>query len=181
MSARLATPKDARAAGDPQSLPINDSMHDRFKNAMAGYPAGVVVATTLDVQGDPQGFTATSFSSLSLDPPTVLVCLARSARCHPHFVKASHFVINILGAADAVLALQFANSKADKWRGVDTWRTGQGVPVLAAAAAHIECVAQPPVDSGDHTILIGRVIDVQTDARREALVHYRRTFGRVLI
>lgn len=156
-----------------------DHLKNAFKAVMSHYPSGVVVVTTVDAKGGRHGFTATSFSSLSMDPPSVFVCLANTAGCYDAFVTAHHFAINLLGADDEGLARQFASRGIDKFADVDISLNAHEVPLLRSAAGHIECQAKQPVISGDHTILIGTVLAAGIPREREALVHYRRQFGHV--
>lgn len=86
-----------------------------FKQAMASFPSGVTIVTTVDGDGKWWGFTATSFCSVSMDPPLVLVCLARGAECHPVFEAAEHFVIHVIHSEHTDLALRFATRGADKF------------------------------------------------------------------
>ncbi len=156
-----------------------EDLKQHFKATMAHYPSGVVIITTRDAEGVAHGFTATSFSSLSMDPPSILVCLASSAFCYDAFIRARHFVVNFVDARHDELALQFSRRGADKFGGVATRMTGNDVPVLDDAVAFIECEAADHLVSGDHTILVGNVLAAQAAADRDVLVHYRRQFGRV--
>jgi len=154
-------------------------LQTRFKATMAHYPAGVVIVTTRDAQGAPQGFTATSFSSLSMDPPSVLVCLANSAFCYDAFVNARHFAINFVGAGHDDLAMRFARRGEDKFGGLPMLTSDSGVPVLRDAAAYIECESNQHLVSGDHAILIGNVANAHVDPAHDVLVYCQRRFGSV--
>ena len=156
-----------------------EDVRQQFRSAMAHYPSGVVIVTTIDSAGSPQGFTATSFSSLSMEPPSVLVCLANSAFCYEAFVTSRHFAINFVDAGQDALALRFASRGADKFGGVAMRRTASGAPVLEAAAAYLECESDGHFLSGDHAILIGNVLAAGVESERDVLVHYQRRFGRV--
>jgi flavin reductase ActVB len=159
---------------------MTNDLKERFKATMSQYPAGVVIVTTAGAAGL-QGFTATSFSSLSLDPPSVLVCLARSALCYEAFVQSSHFVVNLIDAADADLATVFARRGADKFGSAPYRLTEHGVPVLEDCAAFVECRTSSHFVVGDHAVLVGTVAHTEARQDREVLVHYRRQFGRVTL
>ncbi|HZU62066.1 MAG TPA: flavin reductase family protein [Novosphingobium sp.] len=156
-----------------------EELQARFRATMAHYPAGVVIVTTRDGHGRLQGFTATSFSSLSLAPPSILVCLAHAAFCYEAFVTSRHFAINFVGAGHDGLALRFARRGEDKFAGVPVRLTEQGVPLLCEAAATLECATDSHVVSGDHAILVGNVLDAAIAEGSDVLVHYQRRFGHV--
>ncbi|AEV86963.1 flavin reductase [Actinoplanes sp. SE50] len=146
-----------------------------FREAMASFPSGVTIVTTTDQDGHWCGFTATSFCSLSMDPPLVLVCLARTARCHPGFRTARSWVIHTLTPGQAGLAMRFADRTADKFGGGEFVANAQGHPVLPGACAIVECDAYSQHEAGDHTILIGRVTAARVQAAEPA-VYFRRGF-----
>src|SRR3546814_4469031 len=88
---------------------------ESFKDAMAALPSGVTIVTTCDDAWRPWGFTASAITSLSMDPPLVLICLAKSARCHPAFMALDRWNIHILGEEHTELAYRFASRDADKF------------------------------------------------------------------
>ena len=155
--------------------PVVDAVD--FRNAMARFASGVTVVTPRDADGRPHGFTASAFSSLSLDPPLVLVCLEKQAQSYPAFMAATHMAISILAADQADLAWHFARKQADKFAGVATVPGAvTGLPLLPGAVVHLECRITGRLDGGDHTILV-EVLRAET-AEREPLLHYNRQFGR---
>ncbi len=124
------------------------------------------------------GFTASAFCSLSLDPPLVLVCLQKSADCHPAFMIASDFTVSILASDQAEIALRFATKSIDKLRGTPLGaRSESRVPHIRGAAAWLECRMHSRADGGDHTILIGEVVAAGS-SDSEPLLHFNRVFGR---
>lgn len=149
-----------------------------FRNAMARFASGVTVVTTVDAAGQPAGFTASAFSSLSLDPPLILVCLEKRADSYPAFQAASRFAVSILAAGQADIAMRFATKGIDKFEGAPLVRgEATGLPLITGALAHLECRTYDLPDGGDHTIIIGEVLRaVSTD--REPLLHFNRRFGR---
>ena len=148
-----------------------------YARTMAHVPTPVTVVTTLGEHGRRWGFTASSFSSLSLDPPLVLVCLGRSASCHPAFLDTDRFLVNVLAAGQADVAGRFARSGDDKFAGGDMVPCEYGLPGLRAATARIACTLHDVLEGGDHSILVGRVTSLASgDA--EPLVYYNRLFTR---
>lgn len=154
-----------------------------FRTVMSHFATGVVVVTGRDDRGEPAGMTAQSFSSLSLDPPLVMVSPARSSTSWPKIGPQGLFAINVLAADQAGLSGAFAQSGGDKF--ADTaWHEGElGVPLLDGALAHIECTLEAVYPGGDHIIVVGKVAALHTDfseAALEPLVFYRsayRTLG----
>lgn len=132
-----------------------------FRGVLGRFPSGVTIVTTRSESGTLHGFTASSFASLSLDPPLILVCLDRRANCFPVFQAAERFVVNIVTAAHAGLAIRFARKGENKFAGGNFEFDEQGHPFLPDAAAVIRCELEQVVPGGDHVILIGRVHDVQ--------------------
>ncbi|MFK4106939.1 flavin reductase family protein [Streptomyces sp. NPDC019531] len=147
----------------------------RFRDAMATFPSGVTIVTTADWQGRQWGFTATSFCSLSLDPPLVLVCLAKDAQCHPAFAEADSWVVHVLGTEHSDLALRFATKGVDKFSTAVFHESSRGHPVLADAGTVLECDTYDRHDAGDHTILVGRVHEARLNPMTPA-VYFRRAF-----
>ncbi|PXY33257.1 flavin reductase [Prauserella sp. PE36] len=146
-----------------------------FKEAMASFPSGVTIVTTADDEGRWWGFTATSFCSVSMDPPLVLVCLSRSARCHPAFQRASHWLVHVIDPADAALALRFASKGADKFADAGFTVDERGLPALDRACVRLDCATHARHPGGDHTILVGEVERAHLRPATPA-VYYRRDF-----
>jgi len=128
-----------------------------LRNAFGAFMTGVTVVTAHDAQGRPLGFTANSFTSVSLDPPLVLVCLANSSRNYDAFAQAGKFAINILSEAQIEVSNTFARPSEDRFANV-TWAEGpNGSPILADVSAWFDCDTFKTVGAGDHLILIGQV------------------------
>jgi flavin reductase ActVB len=146
-----------------------------FRNAMANFPSGVTIVTTIDRSGKKWGFTASSFSSVSMDPPLVLVCLAKSAESHASFKAAGRFSINVLKTEHEALAYRFAKKGIDKFAGVSTLREAEGGILFNDALVTLGCRTHSLVDAGDHTILLGEVTRADVNPG-EPLLHYDRRF-----
>lgn len=128
-----------------------------FRRALGAFVTGVTVVTTIQPDGSPRGFTANSFTSVSLDPPLVLWSLARQAPSLADFTGASHFAINVLAANQHHLSRQFSTPQADKFGGVDCCEGTAGVPLLNGVIARFVCRNVRQYDGGDHLIFIGEV------------------------
>ncbi|NIE62501.1 flavin reductase family protein [Burkholderia sp. Ax-1719] len=130
-----------------------------FRNALGAFVTGVTVVTTIQSDGTPRGFTANSFTSVSLDPPLVLVCVAKSASSYEVFSQAPQFAVSVLAEDQKDVSGVFASKSPDKFAQV-AWQTrATGAPVMHGAAAHFDCSTQQVIDAGDHIILLGRVLD----------------------
>jgi flavin reductase (DIM6/NTAB) family NADH-FMN oxidoreductase RutF len=138
--------------------------HDDFRRAMAYFATGVTVIT-VDYQGEVQGMTANAFTSVSLDPMLVLVCVDQIARTHAHLHARKRFGINVLSEQQRAIAEHYARQDRDPVRaeeeaGAKFDRTQQGTPILQGGLAYLECRLQTAQDAGDHTIFIAEVEDV---------------------
>lgn len=128
-----------------------------LRDAFGAFLTGVTVVTTVDDAGSPIGFTANSFTSVSLEPPLLLVCLAKTSRNYATLTRAKGFGINVLSEGQKEVSNTFARPVEDRFAAVQ-WRTGPlGSPVFADVAAWFDCAMHEVVDAGDHVILLGRV------------------------
>lgn len=145
---------------------------------MARVASAVAIVTTSDADGRWWGFTASSFTPLSLDPPLILVCLSRDAGCHPAFTSAPAFRVNVLGADHEQLAVRFATRGADKFSGLETVfrAAADGLPALDGAIVSLNCRTVERAAAGDHTILIARVDDAQLRPEGAPIVHVNRRY-----
>lgn len=150
-----------------------------FKEAMQRFPSGVVIATTCNRAGEPRGFTASSFTSVSMNPALVLVCLSHGAECHGDFSSADWFAINLLRPEHETLAMRFSTRGADKFAGDNFAAGAHGLPVLGDALAQLVCRKQAAHDCGDHTVLIGEVESIRLGSQGEAMVRYQGHFAAI--
>lgn len=148
-----------------------------FRNAMGQFCSGVVVVTGLH-EGVPAGFSVQSFVSLSLDPPLIAVCPAKGGSSWPKVRSSGSFGINVLAADQKDLCGCFARSGGDKFAGRSWSRGISGSPILDGALSFIDCRLETEHEAGDHTIAVGRVIDLRVfDTTRLPLLFFRGLYG----
>lgn len=149
-----------------------------FKAAMRQLAATVTLVTTND-EGETHGMTATAVSSLSADPPSVLVCINRAARMHGPTERSRYFCLNLLAAEQHALCAEFTARRGPDRFAVGEWREGpHGLPWLAGAAATLFCAVDEALSYGTHTIFIGRIEQVDVDHAAAPLVYQGGAFGR---
>lgn len=130
-----------------------------LRNAMGSFMTGVTIVTTETAEGERRGFTANSFTTVSLEPPLVLVCLAEKAESYEAFNSAEIFAVNILQESQRESALRFASKRPNKFEDIATTRGQHGAPILDGSICWFECATHNRIIAGDHLILIGRIID----------------------
>jgi flavin reductase (DIM6/NTAB) family NADH-FMN oxidoreductase RutF len=137
-------------------MPIAPS---EFRQVCGKFATGITVLTARDAAGTPHGMTANAFTSVSLEPPLVLVCVDLRAHILRHLRVGGAFAVNVLREHQVSLSVRFAQSVEDRFETVE-WKPGErtGAPILAAALASIECVGVRLVEAGDHSIVIGEVL-----------------------
>ena len=128
-----------------------------LRSAFGSFMTGVTIVTTAGIDGQPRGFTANSFTSVSLEPPLLMVCIGKSAASVDVFRQAQGFAVNILSEAQKDISVLFASKRADKFESVG-WRPGPfGDPLIEGSAAWFDCARYQVIDAGDHIILMGHV------------------------
>ncbi|MFD3916889.1 flavin reductase family protein [Streptomyces sp. NPDC058603] len=172
-----SVPTDVTAQRVPDAAPAP------LRDVMARFATGVTVLST---GGDhPHGMTANAFTSVSLDPPSVLCCVAHDAVMHKAITAAGRFGVSVLGAEQEDLARFFADKKrplgAAQFAGID-WTPGTrtGAPLLSGALAWLECELTDAYDSGDHSVFISRVLDAGHGGPQDGLLFFRGAFQRAL-
>jgi flavin reductase (DIM6/NTAB) family NADH-FMN oxidoreductase RutF len=134
---------------------------DQFRQAAGRFATGITVATVVDASGAPHGLTANSFTSVSLNPPLVLVCIGHTTATVECFRTAKHFGINILAEDQRALSDHFARKGHNRFEGLE-WHPGKtGVPLLPGVLAVMECKVHRKVAMGDHDIFVGEVVRVE--------------------
>lgn len=150
---------------------------DLFKQALGNYPTGVTIITTTDEDGTPVGLTVNSFASVSLNPLMVLWSIDHKVSTLDIFKKSGKFAVHILAENQQELCKTFASKGVDRFSTCEWVTSENGVPVIEGALAVLECVTHQLVEAGDHTILIGNVVDLSVDNEKEPMLYHRRQFG----
>ncbi|MES3023721.1 MAG: flavin reductase family protein [Pseudomonadota bacterium] len=148
----------------------------QFRQALSQFATGVTVITTRLADGTFRGLTASSFNSVSLDPPLVLWSLGGGANSLPIFSGNSHYVINVLGADQAELAKRFSRRSDNPFEGVAYTLSRTGQPILAGASAWFECHNRSRYPEGDHVIFVGEVEECAAQPQA-SLIFHRGQFG----
>jgi crotonobetainyl-CoA:carnitine CoA-transferase CaiB-like acyl-CoA transferase/flavin reductase (DIM6/NTAB) family NADH-FMN oxidoreductase RutF len=143
--------------------PMDPEIKRSLRDAFGRFATGVTIVTTRQEDGTPRGFTANSFTSVSLDPPLLLVCIGKAAHSCDTFASSEHFTVNILADDQKDVSGLFASQSTQKFD-IAKWHADeQDMPVINGALASFSCTNHKLVDAGDHLILIGRVLDFETE------------------
>jgi flavin reductase (DIM6/NTAB) family NADH-FMN oxidoreductase RutF len=144
-----------------------------------GKLASGVVVVTMRAEMEDHGFTATSVTSVSLDPALVLVCVLKRQRSHALIEEAQHFAVNILSAGQKELGGAFASAAVrNRFAGIDVVRALSGAPILRGSQAWVDCKLRETFDGGDHSIFLGEVLAGETQKEGAPLLYYDRAWGR---
>jgi flavin reductase (DIM6/NTAB) family NADH-FMN oxidoreductase RutF len=143
----------------------------QFRQALSQFATGVTVITTRLADGSFRGLTASSFNSVSLDPPLVLWSLGNAANSLPIFSGNSHYVINVLGAEQAHLAQRFSKRTDKPFDGVEYELSRTGQPILKGASAWFECHNRSRYPEGDHVIFVGEVEECAFQPQASLIFH----------
>ena len=150
----------------------------RFRTILGHFATGVTVVTGHGTDG-PAGLAANSFTSVSLDPPLVLVCMAHTSSTWPAIRNSRRFAVNILGEHQEETCRRFSAKGGDRFEGVG-WAPGKtGSPVLDDAIAYVDCVIEAEHEAGDHIIVVGRVVDLGQPADGGPLLFWRGGYARL--
>ncbi len=149
----------------------------RFRQVLGHLPTGVTVITAVD-EGVPVGLAVGSLTSVSLDPPLVLFCAARTSTSWPRIRAAGSFCVNVLGDDQEDVCRVFASSGTDKFAGMGWTPTASGSPRLDGVLAWLDCQVVDVVTEGDHDVVVGRVHDLGVGHEGGPLVFFRGGYGR---
>ena len=160
----------------PEELLVPDDK--QFRNVLGHFATGVTIITAMD--GDePVGMAANSFTSLSLEPPLILFCVAHTSSTWPRIEAAGMFAVNILGEDHEGLSNLFAKKGADRFSQTP-WRIGvSGAPVLEEAIAYLDCRFEAEYPGGDHKIIVGRVLDLDMREGARPLLFFKGGYERM--
>lgn len=161
--------REFRYGSDPRTL----------RDAMGCFATGVTIITAFKDDGAPIGLTANSFTSVSLDPPLLLVCIAKTSSSAPVMEQVTRFGVNVLHVGQQAISSRFASKVEDRFAGLD-WSAGETqVPMLDSALVAFECERHSLHDAGDHFILVGKVNRAQFESHRDPLLFYRGKYRRL--
>lgn len=150
-----------------------------FRDALGCFATGVTVVTAMCPDGTPIGLTANSFTSVSLDPPLLLVCVANGAGSAPFLRAADRFAVNVLQIGQQPTSNRFAGKGEDRFAATP-WEAGEyGTPVLTGSLSSFECAREAVHDGGDHFILVGRVLKAIFEPRRDPLLYFRGKYRKL--
>lgn len=150
---------------------------EEFRHALGRFASGVTVVTVADEQGQATGLTVSAFSSVSLDPPLILVCIDNRSTSIPVIQSVGSFAVNMLTDAQSQLSNRFASRDANKFEGV-AWTKGEfGMPLLEGALGQLECSVAKVVDAGDHTIFLGQVESTHVSDSAQPLLYFNGNYG----
>ena len=163
--------------GDP--MPVEA---DLLRQAMRFWVTGVTVVTAAH-QGVQHGMTVSSFTSLSLTPPQILISLAQNTRTHDLVTRSRSFGLSILSASQQDISDLFAGRVADEFDrlvGLETFTLATGAPMIAGSLAYLDCHIVTTLGSGTHTIFIGEVLAAQNAESGEPLVYFNRAYKNIV-
>jgi flavin reductase (DIM6/NTAB) family NADH-FMN oxidoreductase RutF len=153
----------------------------RFRRTLAQHASGVVVVTARGADGEPVGLTATSFSSVSLDPPLVSFSIDRSSATWPALARADLFAVNLLAGHQSEVAARFARKGVDRFAVPTAWHPGPGgVPLLEEVTAQLLAVPHGIVEIGDHNLVVGLVVGTRDGHGGAPLLYHHGRFGRFI-
>lgn len=158
-----------RTGHDPRTL----------RDALGCFATGVTVVTCLSSDGRPAGLTVNSFTSVSLDPPLLLVCLAKKAASASALIASPCFAVNVLQTGQQPASIRFSTRDEDRF-GTTSWSCGEGgAPIISDSLGVFECERHAVHDGGDHHILIGQVVKASFDASLDPLLYFRGRYRRL--
>ena len=163
------TKGEYRTGHDPRTL----------RDALGCFATGVTVVTCLKADGTPAGLTVNSFTSVSLEPPLLLVCLHKKAASAPALREAQFFAINVLQTGQQPASIRFSTRDEDRF-GTTPWACGEaGAPILEESLCVFECERYALYEGGDHDILVGRGVKASFDAGVDPLLYFRGRYRRL--
>ncbi|CAM4349129.1 flavin reductase family protein [Nocardiopsis rhodophaea] len=148
-----------------------------FRRVLGRFATGVVAVTAIDPAGRPIGMAVNSFTSVSLDPPLVALCVAHTSTSWPSIRASGRCCLNILGGGQRPVSAQFATRGAEKFAGLSWFPAPSGAPLLADALAWLDCAIDDEHTAGDHDIVVARVEAAGLGADHDPLVFFGSRYG----
>ena len=144
---------------------MNKNRSRNLRQALGSFPTGVTVVSCLDKNNNPLGFTANSFTSVSLDPQLISICIDKESFNIDTFSITEHFAVSILSESQQSISTTFATPNEERFKNID-WRSEDtGSPIISNAVAWFDCKTEQVVDAGDHLILIGKIISFDSSPK----------------
>jgi flavin reductase (DIM6/NTAB) family NADH-FMN oxidoreductase RutF len=144
---------------------------NELRRVMGHFATGVTIITTVSKSGQLFGLTANSVTSVSLEPPLLLISVDKKADSYPCFEQSKVFTVNILSDSQEALSRKFAVSGGNKFEGVAYHMGANGVPIILGAVSYIECRVYATYDGGDHTLHLGEIQQAETHAGKPLLFY----------
>ncbi|MBS1854861.1 MAG: flavin reductase family protein [Acidobacteria bacterium] len=149
-----------------------------FRRACGRFATGVTIASVLDAAGAPHGLTVSSFTSVSLEPPLVLVCLGHGVSNIQLFREATYFGINVLNEDQQALSDHFARKGHDRFGSIPWEKGASGVPLIPGCLARMECAVHRRVEMGDHDIFVGEMMHCEV-SEGNPLIHFAGAYRKL--
>lgn len=150
-----------------------------FRRCMGHFATGITVVTTNLAENKPCGMTINSFASLSLEPPLILFSLDKNAHNHDNFTSCNKLVVNILNEDQKDISVAFAHPSSVNWNKILYVEAKNGCPVIKGCLAYVECIIENIYQGGDHSIIIGRVTDMQISPQEQPLIYFKGKYRKV--
>jgi flavin reductase (DIM6/NTAB) family NADH-FMN oxidoreductase RutF len=147
-----------------------------YRRVLGHLPTGVTVLTAFSGDGTPTGLAANSVTSVSLEPPMILVCPAKASTTWPSIREAGRFCVNFMASHHADLCVRFAQKNVDRFAGVG-WHARAAGPALHDAIAWLQCEISDERDAGDHTVVIAAVTEIEASPEGAPLVFFKGKYG----
>ncbi|WP_448212065.1 flavin reductase family protein [Colwellia sp. MEBiC06753] len=151
-----------------------------FRHALGKFPTGVTIITTKNQDNEYIGITASSFNSVSLNPPLILWSIDKNARSLPSFPDNGHYAIHVLKDDQQALSNKFARQGEDKFAGINITEGLGNVPLLDEYCVRFQCRCEHQYDGGDHIIMVGRVLDFDTNDSDNPLIFHSGSYAKIL-
>jgi flavin reductase (DIM6/NTAB) family NADH-FMN oxidoreductase RutF len=153
-----------------------------FRKICGSYATGITVITS-SFENTDYGFTANSFTSVSINPYLILFCLNKNASSNNALLKGNHFIINILSNSQSEICNQFANnnlSPNERFKGIKTITSKNKIKIILDSISNLSCKVKNIIDGGDHFIYIGEVVDGNLNNDREPLVYHNSMIRKII-
>lgn len=167
----------AQSLTTPETLESAAPTPLRMRRAMGAFATGVTVVTGMGVGGEPVGFACQSFASVSLEPPLVLFCADHKGRSWPAIRDSGRFCVNVLAEDQADLCARFGSSRGRKYDGLDWDLSHWGTPSLRDVLMRVHAEVYDVHVAGDHDVVIGRVLGLETVTEERPMLFFRGRFG----